>query len=128
MFDQSAADCDTDHYLVVAKVRERLALNKQRLHRSHIEMLNLKQLKEVEGKQKYRAEVSNRFAALEDLDADVEINSAWEMIRENINISAKETLSYFEMKKHKPWFGKGCLKSVDQRKQAKLQWLLDQVK
>jgi hypothetical protein len=26
----------------------------------------------------------NRFAALEVLDAEVEINSAWEMIRENI--------------------------------------------
>jgi endonuclease/exonuclease/phosphatase family metal-dependent hydrolase len=24
-----AADCDTDHYLVVAKVRDRLAVNKQ---------------------------------------------------------------------------------------------------
>jgi hypothetical protein len=24
-----AADCDTDHYLVVAKIRERLAVNKQ---------------------------------------------------------------------------------------------------
>jgi hypothetical protein len=27
-----AADCDSDHYLVVAKVRERLAVNKQRSH------------------------------------------------------------------------------------------------
>jgi endonuclease/exonuclease/phosphatase family metal-dependent hydrolase len=25
-----AADCDSDHYVVVAKVRERLAVNKQR--------------------------------------------------------------------------------------------------
>jgi hypothetical protein len=33
---------------------------------------------------------------LEDLDAEVET------IRENINISAKESLGYFEMKKHKP--------------------------
>jgi hypothetical protein len=33
----------------------------------------------------------------------VEINSAWE-IRENIKISAKESLGYCEMKKHKPWF------------------------
>jgi hypothetical protein len=32
-----AADCDTDHYLVVAKVRERLAVNKQRLHKFHME-------------------------------------------------------------------------------------------
>jgi hypothetical protein len=35
---------------------------------------------------------------LEDLDAEVEINSAWEMIRENINISAKESLGYYELR------------------------------
>jgi hypothetical protein len=38
---------------------------------------------------------------LEDLDEEVEINSAWETIRENINISAKESLGYYELKKHK---------------------------
>jgi hypothetical protein len=59
------------------------------------------------------------------LDAEVEINSAWETIRENIKISAKESLGYFELKKHKPWFDKGCSKLLDQRKQAKLQWFQD---
>jgi hypothetical protein len=29
------------------------------------------------------------------------------------------------MRKHKPWFHKGCSKLLDQRKQAKLQWLQD---
>jgi hypothetical protein len=38
-------DCDTDHYLVVAKVRERLAV------RFHIERFNLKKLNEIEGKE-----------------------------------------------------------------------------
>jgi hypothetical protein len=38
---------------------------------------------------------------LEDLDAEVEINSALETIRENIKISAKESLGYFELKKDK---------------------------
>jgi hypothetical protein len=38
---------------------------------------------------------------LEDLDAEVEINSAWEMIGENIKISAKESLVYCELKNHK---------------------------
>jgi hypothetical protein len=32
---------------------------------------------------------SHVVAALEELYAEVEINSAWEMIRENIKISAK---------------------------------------
>jgi hypothetical protein len=67
-----AADCDSDHYLVVAKVRERLAVNKQRSQRYDMERFNLKKLNEVEGK--FRVEVSNRFAALEDLDTEVEIN------------------------------------------------------
>jgi hypothetical protein len=62
---------------------------------------------------------------LEDLDTEVEINSAWETIRENIKISAKERLGYFELKKHKPWFDEGCTKLLDQRKEAKLQWLQD---
>jgi hypothetical protein len=46
-----------------------------------MERFNLKKLNDVEGKEKYWAEVSNRFAALEDLDTEVEINSAWETER-----------------------------------------------
>jgi hypothetical protein len=44
MFDHSY--CDTDHYLVMAKVRDTIATNKQRFR---IEMLNFKNLSEVEG-------------------------------------------------------------------------------
>jgi hypothetical protein len=90
-----------------------------------MERFNLKKLNEVESKEQFDVEVSNRFAALEDLDTEVEINSAWEMIRKNINISAKESLGCFEVKKHKPWFNEECSKLLDQRKQAKLQWLQD---
>jgi hypothetical protein len=56
----------------------------------------------------------------------VGINSAWETIRENIKISTKESIGYFESKKHKPWFNRGCSKLLDQRKGAQLQWLQDQ--
>jgi hypothetical protein len=102
---------------VVAKVRERLAVNKQRSQRFHMERFNLKKLNEVEDKEQYHVEVSNKFAALEDLDTEVEINSAWETIRENVKISAKESQGYYELKKHKPWFDEGCSKLLDQRKQ-----------
>jgi hypothetical protein len=52
-----AADCDTDHYLVVARVRERLAVNKQRSQRIDMERFNLKKLNKVEGTEQYRVEV-----------------------------------------------------------------------
>jgi hypothetical protein len=62
---------------------------------------------------------------LDDLDTEVDINSAWETIRNtrNIKISAKENSGYFELKKLKPWFDKGCSELLDQRKHTILQWL-----
>jgi hypothetical protein len=53
---------------VVAKVRERLSVNKHRSQRSDMARFNLKELNDVEGKEQFRVEISNRFAALEDLD------------------------------------------------------------
>jgi hypothetical protein len=39
-----------------------------------MERLILKKLNDVEGKEQFRVEVSDRFADLEDLDTEVEIN------------------------------------------------------
>jgi hypothetical protein len=43
------ADCDTDHYLVVAKVRERLAVSKRAAQKMETERFNVKQLNEGGG-------------------------------------------------------------------------------
>jgi hypothetical protein len=109
----------------MAKIRERIAVNKQGSHKFHMERFNLKKLNKVEGKEKYRVEVSNGFAILENLDAEVEINTIWETIKQNIKISAKDSVGYYELKQRKPWFDEGCSKLLDPRKQAKLQWLQD---
>jgi hypothetical protein len=53
----------------------------------------VKRLDDVEVKEKYRVEISNRFAALESSDEGFDINNAWESIRENIKTSAKNNLS-----------------------------------
>jgi hypothetical protein len=86
---------------------------------------HLKKLHEVEGKEQYRVEISNRFATLENPDDHMDVNIAWKTVGENIRISAEESLGYYELKKHKPWFDEGCSELLDQRKQAKLQWLQD---
>jgi hypothetical protein len=97
-----AANCDTDHYLVVPEVTERLAVSKKTTHTVHMERFNLKKLNEVEGQEQYHVDISNRFAALENLDTELDVNKAWETIRENIKISAKGSLGYYELNKHKP--------------------------
>ncbi|PNF37160.1 hypothetical protein B7P43_G00431 [Cryptotermes secundus] len=79
-----AADCDIDHYLMVAEVRERLAVSKHTTHTVHMERFNLKKLNELKGKEQYRVEILNRFAALESLDTEVDVNKAWKTIREKL--------------------------------------------
>jgi hypothetical protein len=70
---------------------DRMVVKKQSALRFHMVRFNLKKLHKAEIKEKYYIEISNRLAALEDLGIEVEINSAWEIIRENIMISAKES-------------------------------------
>jgi hypothetical protein len=41
-----------------------------------MERFNLKTLNEVEGKKQYQIEISKRLSALENLDAEVDINRA----------------------------------------------------
>jgi hypothetical protein len=94
-------------------------------HIFHKKKFNLRNLNGIEGKEKYFVDVSTRFAAMENLDAEVEINKIWETIRENIKITVKQSLDYYELKQHKPWFDERCSKLLDQKKQAKLQRLQD---
>jgi hypothetical protein len=58
------------------------------------------------------------------LNTEGDVNKAWEIIRISKSLP-KRVLGYCEPKKNKSWFDEGCAKLLDQRKQAKLQWLQD---
>jgi hypothetical protein len=73
----------------VTKLRERISVSKRARQNFDLEGFDLKKLDDVEVKEKYQLDISNRFAALESLDESFDINNAWESIRENIKTSAK---------------------------------------
>src|SRR5215510_333660 len=82
-------------------------------------------IKDLEARKQYQIETTNRFAALENISDDEDINRAWESVKETIKTSAKESLGLQEMKQHKPWFDEESLGILDERKQAKMQWIQD---
>ena len=59
------ADYDTDHCLVVAMVREKLAVSNQAAQKFDGERLNLRKLNELEVRKQYQIEITNRFATIE---------------------------------------------------------------
>jgi hypothetical protein len=98
------ADCDTDRHLVVAKVRERLAVSKRAEQKIDTERYDVKKLNEKDIKEQYRVTIRKKCAVLENLEASGNINRTWYNIRQNIKISAQESLGYCESKHRKPWF------------------------
>jgi hypothetical protein len=76
-------------------------------------------------RKQYQIEITNRFAALENLDNDGDIKLAWDNIKESIQTSARERLVLHESKQHIPWFDEECLGFLDQRKRAKMRWMQD---
>jgi hypothetical protein len=61
-----------------------------------MERFNLKMLNEWEVKEQYQVTTTNKTAALENLEVNGDIGRAWDTVRENIEISAKESLGCCE--------------------------------
>jgi hypothetical protein len=70
------ADCDTENYLEVTTVREKLAVRKQSAKTLVGEIYNLRKLHELELRKQYHIEILHRFAVLETLNDSEEINRA----------------------------------------------------
>ena len=92
-------------------------MGKQAAQRFDRQRFNLKKLNEPEVREQYQIEITNRFAALENLND--EMNRTWENIKENIRTSTTESLSLHELKQNKHWFDEEYLGFLDHRKRAK---------
>jgi hypothetical protein len=69
---------------VAAKLRERLSVIKRVAQKFDMQRFDLRKLNDAEVKEQYQLKITNRFAALENCDDTVDMNRAWENIRENI--------------------------------------------
>jgi hypothetical protein len=78
------AYCETDHYLVVAKVGEIFGSNKPSAQKFSVEEFNLRKLSELEVRKQYQIKV---------LNVSEYINRAWELIKETTKSSAKDSRS-----------------------------------
>jgi hypothetical protein len=103
------ADCDTDHCLVFANVMERMPVNEEGAQKFYVESFSLKNLSVLEVWKKSEIKISNRIAALENLNDSKDIIGLGKVVGENIKTSGKESLHMCEQKHHKVWVDEKCL-------------------
>ena len=66
----SGAECDIDHCLVVAEVREAVSVHKQSAAKFVVERFNMKRLMGGNVREDYQLKITNSFAALENVKDD----------------------------------------------------------
>ena len=79
-------------------------VSKQRAQKSDTGRFNLRKLNELEVRKHYQIKISNRFAALDNLNNSDDINRAWENIKDDIKTSDQESLGLYELNQHTSWF------------------------
>jgi hypothetical protein len=71
------ADCDTEHCLVVEKLRERLSVCSRAAQKFDMQRFDLRKLNDAEVKEQYQVKITKRFTALEDFNCNADINRAY---------------------------------------------------
>ena len=79
-----------------------MAVSKQTAQEFDRDRFNLRKLNKREVRKQYQIEITNTFAALENLSDDEDINRVWENIKGNIKTSAKESSCLQKLKHQEP--------------------------
>ena len=85
-----------------------MAITKQATKKFGVERCIFRKLSALEVRKYYQIKISDKFAALENLNDSEDKNRAWENIEVNIKTSAKRSLVLYELKQHKPRFNEEC--------------------
>jgi len=88
-----------------------------------MERSNLRNISELEVRKQNQMKIPNRFEALENLNDSDDINRACGNIKQNTKTPAIQSLCLYELKQYTLWYDDECCGFLDQRKQAKKQWL-----
>ena len=117
------ADINSDHSLLVSKMKFRLKKIEKRKIK---EQYNLDMLKQDNIQKQYAVEVRNRFNALlceESVQSDngdeSRIEKKWKCFKESVHEATKECTEKIERKKNKEWMTDDILKLMEERRELK---------
>ena len=109
------ADINSDHHLVIGKLR--LKLKKMANKTPARTKYNLNALKNEEVRNSFQIDVQNRFAALDSLE-DESVEEKWEHFKATIKDAGRDTLG-FQRQTISPWITEVTLELIQNRRNVK---------
>ena len=111
-------NCDSDHYLVKIKVRERIAniqkIPRRKTRRWDVEKLN----KDTAQRDKYQQVLESNLKSVGEEGAD-SVQKKWEQLEKAIKTAAEETIGETKHKKNEEWFDEECAAYIREKNNAR---------
>ena len=121
------ANVDSDHFLVVAKIRQKISNNKNRRTTKVKEKYNIETLKNDEivlnYKNKMKQEIEKMGIKIDRNVNGIQIDDEWKTIKEIITTTAEETIGKIHGSKRNSWFDDECRIITEEKNKAYLKMI-----
>jgi hypothetical protein len=111
------ANVDSDHLLVVAKMRMKVV---KQTGGSRKNGWDVEKLNHTRHNDEYKKEMRKK---LETREEEVDIDEEWKNLKESITDTAETVLGRITTRKRKEWFDEECEKRTEAKNQARNRWL-----
>ena len=119
------ADCDSDHYLVVANIKVKLKM--ERTPRTEkVRRFNVDKLKTQDIRNEFQIKIQNRFSTLdilEENEEEIAVEEEWREIQSTIKEVAEEVLGFEERINSTDWYDAECRSVCSERKEMRILYL-----
>jgi len=117
-------NCDSDHYLVKIKVRERIA-NVQKTLRRKTRRWDVEKLqKDTAQRDKYQEKLDLKLKQKMEGEEEIErVQKRWEHLEKAIKVVAEEIIGETKYKKNEEWFEEECATFIREKNKARQRML-----
>ena len=113
------ANIDSDHYLVMAKVRARISRAKSEKSQN-TKGYNIEALRSKETSEAFSRKVTQH---LQNVQVDAPVEELWQQCSTAVTSAATEVLGPIRRKPKKEWYDAECTKAVQEKNAARQKWL-----
>ena len=115
------ADCNTDHFLVLGRIRAKLSIKKSTPGAKR-RIFDTERMKETGIKDNFQLKLTNRFSILDIVEEETEeqgVNQVWEDMFNIVREVSEQEIGFVPRERKNHWFDMECMAAIEERNRAR---------